>query len=199
MTSIAIIGSGKIGSALAERFHAAGIVAIVANSRGPASLDDFVARFGGGIRAVDIKYALQADIVILAMHFDAVPVAVGKQSDWAGRIVVDATNAINFPEFTPRDLNGRLSSEIVADLVPGARVVKAFNTLQAPVLAAEPKTAVGRRVLFLSGDHPQANEEISNLIDRLGFFPIDLGLLRAGAPMQQFSGPLAKMNLLKDG
>jgi predicted dinucleotide-binding enzyme len=196
--SIAIIGSGKIGSALAERFHAAKLSAVVANRRGPASLYDLVARFEGSIRAVEVEQALQSDIVILAMHFDAVPAAVEKQSDWAGRIVVDATNAINFPDFTPRDLQGKLSTEVVSELVPGARVVKAFNTLQAAVLAAEPKTAAGRRVLFLSGDHPEANQEIANLIDQLGFFPIILGSLRLGVPMQQFSGPLAKMNLLKD-
>ncbi|WP_035201161.1 NADPH-dependent F420 reductase [Agrobacterium tumefaciens] len=198
MISIAIIGTGKIGSALAERFHAAGLTAIVSNSRGPASLTEFTARFGPTIRAVDVKEALQSDIVILAMHFDAVAAAVAACKDWAGRIVVDATNAINFPDFTPRDLQGKLSTEVVTELVPGARVVKAFNTLQAPILAAEPKTAAGRRVLFLSGNHAEANQKVSALIDQLGFFPIDLGVLRTGAPLQQFSGPLAKMNLLKD-
>ncbi|WP_137130890.1 NADPH-dependent F420 reductase [Rhizobium sp. FY34] len=198
MTSIAIIGTGKIGSALATRFHAAGMTAVVANSRGPASLVEFTARFAGSIRAVDVEEALQSDIVILAMHFDSVASAVERSSKWGGRIVVDATNAINFPDFTPRDLKGKLSTEVISELVPGARVVKAFNTLVAPILAADPKTAAGRRVLFLSGDHADANREIANLIDRLGFFPIDLGSLRAGAPMQQFSGPLAKMNLLKD-
>jgi 8-hydroxy-5-deazaflavin:NADPH oxidoreductase len=198
MTSIAIIGSGKIGSALAERFHAAGMTAMVANSRGPSSLIEFTMRFGGSICAVNVEEALQSDIVILAMHFDAVASAVERGCRWAGRIVVDATNAINFPDFTPRDLNGSLSTEVVSELVPGARVVKAFNTLQAPVLATKPNTAAGRRVLFLSGDHPEANQAISNLIDQLGFFPVDLGPLRLGAPMQQFSGPLAKMGLLKD-
>jgi hypothetical protein len=198
MTSVAIIGTGKIGSALATRFHAAGVTAVVANSRGPASLVEFTARFEGSIRAVDVEEALQSDIVILAMHFDSVSSAVGKSREWAGRIVVDATNAINFPDFTPRDLKGKLSTEVISELVPGARVVKAFNTLVAPILAAEPKTEAGRRVLFLSGDEAVANQEVANLIDRLGFYPIDLGALRAGAPMQQFSGPLAKMNLLKD-
>ncbi|NSY62221.1 NADPH-dependent F420 reductase [Agrobacterium tumefaciens] len=198
MSKIAIIGSGKIGSALAARFDAAGIAAVIANSRGPASLVDFTASFGGHIKAVEADEALGADIVILAMHFDAVPAAVGGPVDWDGRIVVDATNAINFPDFTPRDLKGRLSSEVVSELVPGARVVKAFNTLQAHILAADPDTGTGRRVLFLSGDHADANRAIADLIHQLGFFPIDLGPLSAGAPMQQFAGPLAKMTLLKD-
>lgn len=198
MSRIAIIGSGKIGSALAARFDAVGIAALVANSRGPASLVDFCARFGRRIRAVEAEEALDAEIVILAMHFDAVKAAVGKRGDWAGRIVVDATNAINFPDFTPRDLNGRLSTVVISELVPGARVVKAFNTLQAPILAADPDTGAGRRVLFLSGDHSDANRTVADLIEKLGFFPIDLGTLSAGAPMQQFAGPLAKMNLVKN-
>ncbi|MBB3917758.1 NADPH-dependent F420 reductase [Rhizobium fabae] len=198
MSRIAIIGSGKIGSALAARFDAAGIAAVIANSRGPASLVDFTARFGENIKAVEAGEALGADIVILAMHFDSVPAAVGNRGDWGGRIVVDATNAINFPDFTPRDLSGRLSTEVISQLMPGARVVKAFNTLQAPILAADPDTGAGRRVLFLSGDHAEANRAIEDLIHQLGFFPIDLGPLSAGAPMQQFAGPLAKMNLVKD-
>ncbi|RWX74685.1 NADP oxidoreductase [Neorhizobium lilium] len=198
MSRIAIIGSGKIGSALATRFHAAGIAAVIANSRGPASLVDFTLRFGGTIKAVETEEALGSDIVILAMHFDAVPAAVGERGDWNGRIVVDATNAINFPDFTPRDLNGRLSTEVISELVPGARIVKAFNTLQAPILAADPKTGAGRRVLFLSGDDAGANGVIADLIHELGFFPIDLGPLSVGAPMQQFAGPLAKLTLLKD-
>ncbi|QTG16959.1 NADPH-dependent F420 reductase (plasmid) [Agrobacterium tumefaciens] len=198
MGSIAVIGSGKIGSALAERFHAARIDLLIANSRGPSSLMELTANFGKSVTAVEVEEALRADIVVLAMHFDSVPAAVGGVADWAGRIVVDATNAINFPEFTPRDLGGRLSSEIVAELVPGARVVKAFNTLQAHVLAAEPNTPAGRRVLFLSGDSVEANQTIAKLITDLGFYAIDLGPLAVGAPVQHFAGPLAKMNLLKD-
>ena len=198
MSRIAIVGSGKIGSALAARFDAAGIAVAIANSRGPASLVDLTDRFGASIMAVEAEEALGADIVILAMHFDSVPAAVSERGDWGGRIVVDATNAINFPDFTPRDLNGRLSTEVISELMQGARVVKAFNALQAPLLAADPDTGFGRRVLFLSGDHADANGVIAFLIYKLGFSPIDLGPLSAGAPMQQFAGPLAKMNLVKD-
>src|SRR5260370_39065432 len=67
-------------------------------------------------------------MVILAIPFDAVPDAV-KGVKWDSRIVVDATNAIDLPAFTPRDLKGRPSTQALADAVPGARVAKAFNTL----------------------------------------------------------------------
>ncbi|MDE4604877.1 NAD(P)-binding domain-containing protein [Sinorhizobium meliloti] len=135
MTTYAIIGAGAIGSALAERFTAAQIPAIIANSRGPASLSSVTDRFGASVKAVELKDALQADVVILAVPYDSIADIVTQVSDWGGRIVVDASNAIDFPAFKPRDLGGRLSTEIVSELVPGAKVVKAFNTLPAAVLA----------------------------------------------------------------
>src|SRR5229473_3577334 len=129
-----IIGSGAIGSALAGHFASKGIEVSLANNRGPASLKEIVRKLGSKVKAVTVKEAASADIVILAVPFPAVPDAVSAISDWRGRIVVDATNAVDLPSFTPTDLGGRPSSEIVAQAVPGARVVKAFNTLMAAVL-----------------------------------------------------------------
>jgi predicted dinucleotide-binding enzyme len=198
MATYAIIGAGAIGSALAERFNAAQIPTVIANSRGPASLSSITDRFGGSVKAAELKDALQADVVILAVPYDAIPEIVTQVSDWGDRIVVDASNAIDFPAFKPRDLGGRLSTEIVSELVPGAKVVKAFNTLPAPVLAADPDKGAGSRVLFLSGDHSDANRQVSELIAALGFAPVDLGTLAASGPIQQFGRPLVALNLVKD-
>jgi predicted dinucleotide-binding enzyme len=100
--------------------------------------------------------------------------------------------------FKPFDLKGRVSSEVVADLVPGARVVKAFNHLRAEVLAANPQDSGGRRVLFYSGDDAAAKAEIAALIDRIGFTGIDLGSLAVGGKLAQFpGGPLPNQNLVK--
>ncbi|WP_267902272.1 NADPH-dependent F420 reductase [Sinorhizobium meliloti] len=198
MTTYAIIGAGAIGSALAERFTAAQIPAIIANSRGPASLSSVTDRFGASVKAVELKDALQADVVILAVPYDSIADIVTQVSDWGGRIVVDASNAIDFPAFKPRDLGGRLSTEIVSELVPGAKVVKAFNTLPAAVLAADPDKGTGSRVLFLSGNHSDANRQVAELISSLGFAPVDLGTLAASGPIQQFGRPLVSLNLLKD-
>ncbi|WP_311043678.1 NADPH-dependent F420 reductase [Rhizobium bangladeshense] len=197
MTTYAIIGSGAIGSALAERFHAAGIEAVIANTRGPASLQSVTEEFGSTVKAVELDQALQSDVLILAVPYDAVPDVAKRKEAWDGRTVVDATNAIDFPAFKPRDLGGRLSSEIVADLFPGARLVKAFNTLPAAVLAANPQAEGGKRVLFLSGNNPDANQIVSHLAALLGFAPTDLGTLAASGPVQQFGRPLVALNLLK--
>jgi predicted dinucleotide-binding enzyme len=109
----------------------------------------------------------------------------------AGQIVIDATN-----DFDPSDLGGRTSSEIVVDLVGGAPVVKAANTLAAGVLASEPREASGQRVLFLSGDDTDAKSEVNALFQDAGFIVIDLEDLITGGGMQQVGGPLAGVNLL---
>ena len=84
--------------------------------------------------------------------------------------------------------------------MPGARVVKAFNHLRADVLAADPRSAGGRRVLFYSGDDNTAKAEIAALIDRIGFAGIDLGSLAVGGKLAQFpGGPLPNQNLIKVG
>ena len=85
--------------------------------------------------------------------------------------MIDATNAIDFPAYTPTDLGGRPSSEIVAEKLRGARLVKAFNTLPAAVLAADPSEAAGHRVLFLSGNDAEANSTVAALVAKLGFAP----------------------------
>jgi predicted dinucleotide-binding enzyme len=193
----AIIGSGAIGHAIATQFARKRIELIVSNSRGPQSLVDLVRELGPTVRAGSVREAVQADIVILALPFTAVQEAVAAVVGWNNRILVDATNAIEFPAFTPLDLGGRPSSEVVADAVRGARVVKAFNTLPAAVLASDPSLESGRRVVFLSGNDPKANHEVSELIERLGFAAIDLGRLSEGGRLQQFGAPLVSQNLIK--
>jgi predicted dinucleotide-binding enzyme len=195
----AIIGSGAIGSAIASHFARKGIDVLISNRRGPTSLAELVRKLGPNITAGSVRDALRAEVVFLAVPFAVASAALRDGAEWNGRIVVDATNAIDLPRFTPTDLGGRPSSEVVADWVPGARVVKAFNTLPAAVLALDPAQDGGRRVLFLSGNDAAANQEIARLIDRLGFAPIVLGNLQEGGRLQQFGGPLIAHNLVKKG
>jgi 8-hydroxy-5-deazaflavin:NADPH oxidoreductase len=75
--------------------------------------------------------------------------------------------------------------------------VKAFNTLPAEILARDPAEGTSRRVLWLSSNDAAASAEIATLIDRLGFFPIQLGKLNEGGLLQQFAGPLTVHSLLK--
>ena len=196
--SIGIIGSGAIGAAFARTLARAGIQATISNSRGPDSLNELVRELGPTIKAGTREEAARADIVFIAVNWTKLPAALAGLPEWSGRIVIDANNPIEAPLFKPVDLKGRVSSEVVADLVPGARVVKAFNHLRAEVLAADPQDSGGRRVLFYSGDDAAAKAEIAALIDRLGFTSIDLGSLAVGGKLAQFpGGPLPNQNLVK--
>ena len=198
--TIGIIGSGAIGTAFARTLSRAGVEAIISNSRGPDSLADLVRELGPSIKAGTREEAARADIVFVAVNWTRLPAAMADLPDWKGRIVIDANNAIEAPLFKPVELGGRASSEAFADLVPGARVVKAFNHLRAELLATDPRSNGGRRVLFYSGNDTTAKSEVASLIERLGFAGIDLGTLAIGGKLAQFpGGPLPNQNFVKIG
>ena len=196
--SIGIIGSGAIGAAFARVLARTGIEATISNSRGPESLNELVRELGPSIKAGSREEAARADIVFVAVNWTKLSAALAGLPEWSGRILIDANNPIEAPLFKPVDLKGRVSSEVVADLVPGARVVKAFNHLRAEMLAADPRSGGGRRVLFYSGNDSAAKAEVAALIEQIGFVGIDLGSLAVGGKLAQFpGGPLPNQNLIK--
>jgi hypothetical protein len=196
--TIGIIGSGAIGTAFARTLARAGIEATISNSRGPNSLKELVRDLGPSITAGTREEAARADIVFVAVNWSKLKAALAGLPEWSGRILIDANNPIEAPLFKPVDLKGQVSSEVVADLVAGARVVKAFNHLRAEVLSADPRADGGRRVLFYSGNDSNAKAKVAALIERIGFAGIDLGSLAVGGKLAQFpGGPLPNQNLVK--
>jgi predicted dinucleotide-binding enzyme len=193
---VGVIGAGHIGQVLARTARRAGRQVVVANSRGPDSLTSVVASLGPGVSAGTVGDAAACPMVALAVPWASVPNAVDGLN-WAGEIVIDATNALLFPSLAPAPLGGVTSSEIVAKLVSGAWLVKAANTLAADVLGADPEEDGGRRVLFVSGDHQPAKDAVVEMFDSAGFFTIDLGDLVTGGVVQQGGGPLAGHNLVR--
>ena len=198
--SIGIIGAGAIGSAVARALARNNIAAILANSRGPESLAPLVRELGGAITAGTREQAARADVVFVAVNWSKLPTALAGLPDWNGRVVIDTNNPIEPPDFKPADLGGRLSSEVLAGLVPGAKVVKAFGHLPAKLLSDEPASNGSRRVLFYSGDDAQARATVGGLIDKLGFFGVDLGTLKEGGALTRIpGGPLAIHHFAKVG
>lgn len=198
--TIGIIGAGAIGSSIARILARAGIPAIIANRSGPESLAALTTELGPMVTAGTREQAAAANIVFVAVTWSKLPAALGGLPHWGGRILVDANNPIEAPLFKPAELHGRTSSEIVADLAPGARVVKGFNHLTPPVLTGDPRAEGGRRVLFYAGDDGPAKAEVGALIERLGYAGIDLGTLAIGGRLTQFpGGPLPALNLVKFG
>lgn len=199
--SIGIIGSGELGSNVARSLAARGVPATIANRRGPASLAALVEELGPTITAGTREQAAAADVVVVAVRWVDAPEALGGLPAWHGRIVVDGTNAVEFLEpgspetqdpsnplaaygLRAVDLGNETSSRVFSRLVPGARVVRAFNHLDVSLLS-QPQASGGRRVLFYAGDDADARDVVGGLIESLGFFPVDLGPLDVGAPLIQ--------------
>ena len=188
---VGIIGAGRLGQAMARTALRAGRSVTIANSRGPESLASVVSALGDGVSAATVQEAATAGIVVIGVPWPRVQQAL-EGLEWSGQIVIDATN-----DFAPNDLNGKTSSEVVAGLVRGARVVKAANTLGAAVLGSDPHEGGGQRVIFLSGDDGDAKAEVISLFEDAGFFAIDLGALVTGGAMQQLGAPLSGVNLIR--
>jgi predicted dinucleotide-binding enzyme len=188
---VGIIGAGRLGQAMARTAVRAGRSVVIANSRGPESLASVVSALGKGVSAGTVDEAAAAGIVVIAVPWGGVPEAV-QGLGWNGQVVIDATN-----DFAADDLRGRTSSELVADLVGGARLVKAANTLGADVLGSDPHEAGGQRVIFISGDDADAKAQVVALFGDAGFAAIDLGDLATGGVLQQIHHPLAGVNLIR--
>ncbi|HWA17507.1 MAG TPA: NADPH-dependent F420 reductase [Devosia sp.] len=193
--SIGIVGAGSVGSGIATLLARAGIAATIVNRRGPAALGPLVASLAPHIVQASREDVLASDIVFLAVPWGRLGEALSSVDDWDGRVLVDATNPLD--NFRPVDLGGLTSSEAVAKLAPGARVVKAFNHLLPHVLAGDPGAEGGRRVLFYAGDDADAKGAVADIITRTGFYGVDLGSLREGGRLLEYpGGPLPAHNFV---
>ena len=194
---IGIIGAGGIGLAFAKHAARAGYDVLLSNSRGPESLTGAVEQLGANTNAVTIEEAAQADVVFISLPWTKLEAAIAGWPPFNGRIVIDPMNAFT-PDFKPVDLQGKTSSEVVASWLPGAKVVKAFNTLPVALLDADPHEAGGSRVIAYSGDDAEAKKTVGELIAKMGFAGLDLGDLITGGTLQSFgSGPFPMLNLIK--
>lgn len=194
-----MLGAGTVAQALARHAIRQGHEVVLSNSRGPASLTPLVWELGPLASAGTPAEAAAADLVVLAVGWPRVPEVAASLPRLDGTVVVDATNQFATLPPNPRiaDLGDLTGSEYVASLLPGARVVKAFNALFAQYIAADPRHAAGRQVLFLAGDDPDAKRTVERLADSFGFAPVDLGPLREGGRLIQLGGPLSGLHVLK--
>lgn len=183
MTTIGLIGSGLIGSAIARQAVAQGHDVVLSNSRGPETLGDLVAELGPRARAATAQDAAEAgDLVVVTIPFKAyreVPV-----EPLAGKVVIDTNNyyferdghdeAIDAGETSP--------SERLAAHLPTSKVVKAFNAIQAAhiVDAARPAGDPARRAIPIAGDDAEAKQVVADLVDSFGFDVVDAGPLVEG-------------------
>jgi 8-hydroxy-5-deazaflavin:NADPH oxidoreductase len=197
---VGFVGAGNVTGTFGRHLITAGHTIVVSNSRGPETLTDFVAGLGPGAIAGTKQQAAECDVVILATHWAKVPDAL-KGIDWRGRILIDATNAhidakpdISL-EGVSRSraalkLNGCASSEVVAELAAGARLVKSISNMpMAWIQDFSPNKP--RTVIFTSGDDAEAKKLVIELINSTGLVAIDLGSLAMGDAMHDVGGPLS--------
>lgn len=196
---IGILGAGKMAQMLVPKLVSAGHRVVLSNSRGPASLQALVEQMGPGVSAAESRQMLaDADLVFLATPWEKTSAAVAAAGSWAGKVVIDATNNRRGPR--PEDLidiGGRGSSEVVAELIPGAHVVKTFNYEPIPVFGGGLPAEGDSGAIFFSGDDAQAKAKVAQLIRDIGGEPVDAGSLAEGGQLHGMGGPLSlKMKLL---
>lgn len=184
---IGIYGAGKVGTALARLFIAAGYEVLIAGSPRQTALELLVGVVAPGARVVDAeRLAEDAEVVIVAVPFgkaDTVP-----WSRFDGKIVVDAMNY--WPPVDGNieaiDRDPRSTSEIHAAINPAARLVKSFNHLGYHDMEddAMPPGSPLRRAIAVAGDDTDAREAVARLVDAMGFDAVDAGPLAAGRALE---------------
>jgi predicted dinucleotide-binding enzyme len=187
--NIGILGAGHIGATTAELFAKAGHSVAISNSQGPESLSSLVASLGSRIKAVTAAEAVRfGEVVLLAIPWtkhDTLPDA----QLFENKIVIDALNAYG-PDGVV-DLGESTSSEMISWQLPGARLVKAFNTMYYGTLGSESHPAgPDRLVLFMAGDDSEAKDVVARLIEEIGFAAVDTGFLHEGGRLQQPGSPI---------
>jgi 8-hydroxy-5-deazaflavin:NADPH oxidoreductase len=195
---VGFIGAGNVTRTIGRHLINVGHTVVVSNSRGPETLSEFVAELGPGVRAGTKQQSAECDMVILATRWVNVPEAL-TGIDWQGRILVDATNAHKDSEpdlslagvaRSRAALKGRTSSEMVAEMAVGARIVKSISNMPMEWIQ-DFSPAKPRTVIFTSGDDAEAKQSVIELINSTGLVAIDLGPLRTGGAMQEIGAPLS--------
>ncbi|MCM2287833.1 MAG: NAD(P)-binding domain-containing protein [Sulfuritalea sp.] len=188
---VTVIGAGNMGSAFVKQLTRAGHqVSITARNLDKART---VAAANPGAAAVNAgNAAAGADVVVLATAFDDAIAALRSVGNLQGKVVIDITNPLTADYMGLTLGHSTSASEEIAKAVPGAEVVKAFNTVFAPVLAEGADFGGGRKVsVFLASDSPAAKETARQLADSMGFETIDAG----GLKNARYLEPLAGLNI----
>ena len=176
---IGTIGAGNIGGTLGRAWAATGhqVVFGVRDPRGP-KVQELVTATGGKARAASpAEAAAHGEVVLLATPWAAAQAALRGAGDLTGKILVDATNPLR-PDLSGLTLGHTTSAaEEVARWAPGAKVVKAFNTIGAQHIA-NPRFGTQSASMLICGDDLAAKKTVLLLAESLGFDPVDAGPLR---------------------
>ncbi|MBL0174024.1 MAG: NAD(P)-binding domain-containing protein [Ignavibacteria bacterium] len=187
---IGIIGAGHIGGTVAKLCANAGHQVCISNSRGPESLAELLKELGPNVQASTVNGAAAfGEIVLLAAPWRTLE-ALPSPSVISGKIVIDAMNPYA-PDGSVYELRDITATEKTASRLPGARVVKAFNTIWSENLRTLGTPEEDKRItIFVAGDDADAKATVAQLIGDMGFAALDTGTLRVGGLRQAVGSPL---------
>jgi NADPH-dependent F420 reductase len=187
---VAIIGTGNMGSGFARAFASQGVEVVVGH-RDPAKAAALAADVGSNAEGGGIAAAVKlADVVLLALPYQAVADVLSEAGDLAGKILIDITNPIT-ADYKELLLGYTTSAaEEIQKAAPGAHVVKAFNTIFAGLIA--PPARAGKTLqVFVAGDDADATAKVRELAQKLSFEAVNAGPLSNS----RFLEPIGEMNI----
>ncbi len=188
---VTVIGAGNMGSAFVKQLVRAGHeVSVTARSSAKA---EQVAAAHPGARAVPAASAAAgADAIVLATGYGDAVAALKSVGDVQGKVVIDITNPLSADYMSLTLDHSNSAAEEIAKAVPGAEIVKAFNTVFAQVLAEGADFGAGRKVtVFVASDSERAKQTATTLAQSLGFEVVDAGALKNARYLE----PLAGLNI----
>ncbi len=185
--TIAVIGTGNVGGALGPQFAKLGHT-VIYGSREPqrADVQALVAHTGHNASAMlSADAARNADVVVIAVKWDDAEVAVKSLGDLSGKIILDPTNAVRLDAQGIRHHAVETSAgQMIQGWAPGAKVVKAFNTLGAGTMT-DPASAGGPMTIPIVGDDAQAKAFVAGLARGMGFDAVDMGGIEFAHALEQ--------------
>jgi predicted dinucleotide-binding enzyme len=195
---IGVIGTGSMGKAIIRKLTAAHHEIKMANSRGPESLKEFAAAIGA--KAVRIEHAVEdVDVVFLVIpnkNIYDLPEGLFERVK-PGTVVIDTLNYYPYRDGLIEDLeNGMVESEWVEKYLKYP-VIKSFNTIFAHSFILDQPSEGERLALPVSGDEPQSKQVVAELIDSIGFDPVDVGSI-SESWRQQGGSPIYCTDLTKE-
>lgn len=173
---IGILGAGNIGGNLGRRFAAAGHQ-VRFGVRDPKKLEALLTECGPSATAGDVASAAAfAEVVVLAVPWGSAMAVLDAAGPLDGKVLIDTTNASRW-EDGPVPAVTTSAAQLIAERVPGARVVKAWNTIGAEHIL-DPRRSGAAANLYVCTDDAQARKITAELGEQIGFVPLDLGPLR---------------------
>jgi predicted dinucleotide-binding enzyme len=185
MTSVSIIGAGNMGTAIAT-IAATGGAAVQLLAQDADKAAAAAAAVGASLTSGVVGDALTGDIVVLALPYPAVAGVLAQyQGRLDGKVVVDITNPLDFATFDSLVVPAHGSAaQVIAETVPGARVLKAFNTTFADTLATGTVNGVAPTTVLVAGDDASAKEELISVLAAGGVAAVDAGALKRARELE---------------